>query len=221
MPSFVTMTGPGTATVTDDSALAIQQQTVALTNAVAAAALKIGGAPGIPGTLFTIEAQLANINTTLTRIADQDKVIASQLSKLNISLGSLTAATSSGNAMQAMVGANQIQTNNFQMQATKEALKRADLPEPTMPPIEDQLKQAVQDGVSFNIIARASGAFTDFLTSILTDITTWIKETSVYTTVAKYLEEVKDTILSIELPSTTSAKSRAASALGTKDIINT
>jgi hypothetical protein len=217
MPSFVTMTGPGSAVISDDAALAIESQTVALTGAITEATVRIAGAPGVPGTLYTIEAQLSNINTTLTRIADQDKIIANQMSKLNASLGSLTAATSAGNAMQSMVAASVIQTNNFQVQATKDALQRADLPAPTMPPLEDQLKDAVSNGLLFNTVARAQGAISNFLSSTLTDIETWIKGTAVYTSISKYLEEVKDSILSIELPSSASAASRASSQAGVKD----
>ena len=128
MPSFVTMTGPGTATVTDDAAVAIAAQTTALTGAIALAVTKIGGipkppgSPNEPGTIIAIEAQIANVNTTLVRIADTENLIKDQLFSLNIALAGLTSATSNNTSVQTMLAVNQIKTNNFQVAVTKDGL---------------------------------------------------------------------------------------------------
>jgi hypothetical protein len=219
MPSVVTMTGPGTATVTDDAAVAIGLQTAALTADLLALGIKLGGIPEtpIPGTLVSIDAQLTNMNNTLNRIADHSKAISSQMSKLSVDIAGLGSATQQQTALQSMAIANQVQTNNFQVQATKDALKRAGLPEPELPPIEEQLKQTVKDGLTFGIIAREIGIFNQFVSNMLTDLGTWFAGTAVYKTVDKWVGDVKDSILSPEIPSLETIKSKAAAFLGIKE----
>lgn len=196
MPSVVTMTGPGLATVTDDTAVAI---TTALTPAVTAGLnaiiLQIGN-PEVPGTVL---ACLAEINANLGRIADQDKAIAKAVSDLNVAMGTMATAAASNNAVQAMVAANQIQTNNFQTQVTKDALKRAEIPLPEIPEFKEQIKTAVQEGIEFNAISRVNGAITNFINTSIQDTATWIAGTAAYQTVESWLKSAKDSILSIEI----------------------
>jgi hypothetical protein len=217
MPSFVTMTGPGTATVTDDAAAAIALQTTALTGAIGTAVVKIQGAPAIPGTLFTIEAQLANINTTLGRIADTETLVKDQLYNLNIALAGLTSATSNNTSVQTMLAVNQIKTNNFQVAVTKDGLKAAGIPEPVMPTIIEQIQTAISEALEFASLARVAGFFTDTLNGIITGISTFITGTEVYKTVAAKLEEFKQALLVILPPSAASIKAGLASQTGTKD----
>lgn len=198
MPSVVTMTGPGTASVTDDTALAIKAQLVpVLTSSLNAIIAQIGN-PEVPGTML---ACLAEINSNLTRIADLDKSIAKSVSDLNIAIGTMASAQASNNAIQSVAVANQIATNNFQTQVTKEALERADLPQPKLPSLEEQLKTAVKEGIQFNSIATINGAITEFINSTIKATTAWIAGTAAFQTVKAYLDKVKESILAIEVPS--------------------
>jgi hypothetical protein len=210
MPSVVTMTGPGTATVTDDAAIAI---TTVLTPAVVtgftAIIAQIGNAE-VPGTVL---AELGQISYNLSRIADSDKAIAKAISDLNVAIGTISSAASESNAIQSMAVANQIKTSNFQMQATKDALKRADLPEPVVPEIKEQIKTAVVDGIEFGTIAAANGAINLAIKSTVQGTATWIAGTSAYQTIEGYLKQAKDSVLSIEIPSPASILSRAKSAI--------
>jgi len=210
MPSIVTMTGPGTATVTDDAAIAI---TTVLTPAVVtgftAIIAQIGNAE-VPGTVL---AELGQISYNLSRIADSDKAIAKALSDLNVAIGTISSAASESNAIQSMAVANQIKTSNFQIQATKDALKRADLPEPVVPEIKEQIKTAVTDGIQFGSIAAANGAINAAIKSTVQGTATWIAGTSAYQTIEGYLKQAKDSVLSIEVPSPASILSRAKSAI--------
>lgn len=218
MPSFVTMTGPGTATVTDDAAAAIALQTTALTGAINTAVVKIQGATAIPGTLFTIEAQLANINTTLGRIADTETLVKDQLFNLNIALAGLTSATSNNTSVQTMLAVNQIKTNNFQVAVTKDGLKAAGIPEPVMPTIIEQIQTAINEALEFASLARVAGFFTDTLNNIITGISTFITGTEVYKTVSAKLEEYKNALFNVLTPpSAASIKAGLASQTGTKD----
>jgi hypothetical protein len=209
MPSIVTMTGPGTATVTDDAAIAI---TTVLTPAVVtgftAIIAQIGNAE-VPGTVL---AELGQISYNLSRIADSDKAIAKAISDLNVAIGTISSAASESNAIQSMAVANQIKTSNFQIQATKDALKRADLPEPVVPEIKEQIKTAVTDGIEFGSIAAANGAINAAIKSTVQGTATWIAGTSAYQTIEGYLKQAKDSVLSIEVPSPASILSRTKAA---------
>jgi hypothetical protein len=225
MPSFVTMTGPGTATVTDDAAVAIVAQTTALTGAIALAVTKIGGipkppgSPNEPGTLIAIEAQIANVNTTLVRIADTETAIKDQLFSLNIALAGLTSATSNNTSVQTMLAVNQIKTNNFQVAVTKDGLKAAGIPEPVMPTIVEQIQTAISEALEFASLARVAGFFTDTLNSIITGISTFITGTAVYKTVSAKLEEYKNALFNVLTPPSPAAvKAALASQTGAKDI---
>ena len=216
MPSFVTMTGPGTATVTDDAAVAIAAQTTALTAAIAASTLKVTGAPGVPGTLWAIDADLAAIQQSIARIADSEDVIKDQLYNLNIALAGLTSATSNNTSVQTMLAVNQIKTNNFQVAVTKDGLKAAGVPEPVMPPITEQIKSAINEALEFASLARIGGFFTDTLNSTISGITTFITGTEVYKTVAAKLEQFKQALLNILPPSPSSVKTTAETITGIK-----
>jgi hypothetical protein len=210
MPSVVTMTGPGTATVTDDAAIAITTVlTPAVTAGFTAIIAQIGNAE-VPGTVL---AELGQISYNLSRIADSDKAIAKAISDLNIAIGTISSAASESNAIQSMAVANQIKTSNFQIQATKDALKRADLPEPVVPEIKEQIKTAVVDGIEFGTIAAANGAINLAIKSTVQGTATWIAGTSAYQTIEGYLKQAKDSVLSIEIPSPASILSRAKSAI--------
>jgi hypothetical protein len=206
MPSVVNMTGPGTATVTDDAAAAIALQTTAMGTANAALIAAIGApGPAVPGTL---KGTLAAINDNLGRIADQDKAIAKALSDLQIAVGTISAAASNNNATNSCLAANQIETNNWQTAVTKDALKRAGLPEPKMPTLEEQLRTSVENGILFSTVSRVTGAITHFLQSTITSTALWISGTAPYMAVEAYLKKIKDTILAIEVPSLESIKNK-------------
>jgi hypothetical protein len=201
------MTGPGTATVTDDAAVAIGAQTLAQQAAFNSIILQIGSTE-VPGTLLAI---LSGINDSLARIADADKLIAKKLSDINISTGSVAVAQSSMTAVTAMAAANQIETNNKQVAATNEALARAGLPEPKVPPVPEQLKESVINGVALNQAAVAGGAVSSFITTNTVALGTWITGTKAYTTVAGFISDAGDSILGV-LP--TSVQSLFAKAKG-------
>jgi hypothetical protein len=205
MPSVVTMTGPGTATVTDDAAVAIAAQTLAQQASFNSIILQIGSTE-VPGTLLAI---LSGINSSLANIADADKLIAKKLSDLNISTGSIAVAQSSLTAVTAMAAANQIETNNKQVAATNEALKRAGLPEPTLPSLPEQIQTSVVNGVALNQAAVVGGAVTSFITTNTVALGTWITGTKAYTTVAGWVSDAADSILGVLPPSVSSLFAKA------------
>jgi hypothetical protein len=209
MPTTVTMTGPGSAVVTDDAAAAITLQTTALTGAISGIATVQIGTIATPGSLLFL---LSQINTTLAKINDNDQTISKAVGDLNSAIGSLASAQSKSNQIQEMAAANQITTNNFQMQVTKEALKRADLPLPTLPSPKEQLETAVKEGLSLNVVSAASGAVTSMIESTAKGTATWIASTEIYRSAASYVTRAKDSLIAIIPPSLYTTQVAATSA---------
>ena len=202
MATTVTMTGPGTTTIVNDAAAAIALQTTALT-----------------AELVFIDADLFQININIAKLVDQAKVSAKALSDLQVSIAGLSAATSNSAVIQAAAAANQIQTNNFQVAATKQTLEATGQPVPTLPPVVDQMKTVVTDSLVLNAAATAEGAITNFIQTQAAAAQTWLVGTEVYKDVASWLKKQKDTLVAaIFPPSKDTVESAAKAASGIKTI---
>ena len=194
MPTVITMTGPGTTTVNlDPVALAIGTANLATVKQLTA-----------------IQAALVEVNKAVRELKNNTGVSAKALKDLQIAVSSVATATASQTVIQAAAASNQIKTNNFQVQATKDALIATGQPVPVEPPIVDQITTTIKDSMQMNAIAVAEGAVTNFITSSAAAIQTMITNTAVYKTVSTYLEEAINTLTSAILPPT--AKDVASSA---------
>jgi hypothetical protein len=189
MPSVVTMTGPGKAVVTDDAALAITAQTAALTAAIQAAVLQLIGTSIIPGTLGSIDNKLELIAKQLVAVADLAEVLSLSANEIKTAQSSMVSLQQESNIMQSMAVSDQLDTNRFQTQVTNEALDRAGIPRPKMPPFLDTLKETLKKVKDFNILVEAEGLMksaTNKLTSLVKEqigsfdatfgISDWIKQ---------------------------------------------
>lgn len=211
MPTFVTMTGPGTAKVTDDTALMIKSVlTPALvtqfTNLNATLGFTAPGTTPLPG---TIKVCLQEINSNICRIADSEEKIAKTLSDLTNAVDLMSASVIANTNIQTVAAANQIATNNFQTQVTKEALTRAELPLPTLPSLTEQLKEAVKQGTELNVVSNISGAVTDAINSTVKSLTTLITGTAAYRGIKAYIDSSLETLKAKILPSKATQTSRA------------
>jgi hypothetical protein len=186
MATVITMTGPGTTTV------ALDAVALAITAASTASVVK----------LTAIQAALVEVNKAVRELKNNTGVSAKALKDLQIAVSSVATATSSQTVIQAAAASNQIKTNNFQVQATKDALIATGQPVPVEPPIVEQITTTIKDSMQMNGIAVAQGAVTNFITSSAAAIQVMITNTAVYKTVAGFLEESINTITSAILPPT-------------------
>jgi hypothetical protein len=200
MATVITMTGPGTTTVAlDPVAAAITAANVLTVKQLTA-----------------IHAACVEINKAVLELKNNTGVSSKALSDLQIAVASVATATASQTVIQAAQASNQIKTNNFQVQATKDALIATGQPLPVEPPIVDQITTTIKDSMQMNAIATAEGAITNFVTTQSAAIATWITTTETYKGVATFLTKAKDTILTAILPPTPKdLESRAKAALGT------
>ena len=197
MATVITMTGPGTTTV------ALDAVALAITAASTASVVK----------LTAIQAALVEVNKAVRELKNNTGVSAKALKDLQIAVSSVATATSSQTVIQAAAASNQIKTNNFQVQATKDALIATGQPVPVEPPIVEQITTTIKDSMQMNGIAVAQGAVTNFITSSAASIQVMITNTAVYKTVAGFLEESINTITSAILPPTAKDVASTATAV--------
>lgn len=188
MPSVVTMTGPGTATVTDDAAVAIGLQTTMQTAWNA-----------------KIFAALAQINNSLQTIKDNSKITAKATADLQIAIASVATATSSATVIKAAEASSNIKKNNFDMAVTKAALVKTGQEVPPETPMVEQITTTIKDSMTMNAAAVAEGAVTNFVTTQAASIATWLVETEVYRGIVEYVKRAKDTLLGALFPPTPAA----------------
>jgi hypothetical protein len=206
LPPFV----PVAVNVVDNYGSAVVEQTAKYTAAVTEAALLIKGITTTPngGTLTAIDTDLAAIAKTLARVADNKKVLADLLINLNIAVAAAVVAKNNETANLNVTAVNTIKSNNYYM-ATSTV-------QPVLPPIEDQIKEALDDAKSFITAASLLGFINTTINSITFGITSYIVGTEAYKTVTAKFEEFKQSVFSVFAPSIAAVKETTESLSGAK-----
>jgi len=206
MPSVVTMTGPGTAVVTDDAALAITAQTAALTAAIQAAVLQLIGTSIIPGTLGSIDNKLELIAKQLVAVADLAEVLSLSANEIKTAQSSMVSLQQESNIMQSMAVSDQLDTNRFQTQVTNEALDRAGIPRPKMPPFLDTLKETLKKVKDFNILVEAEGLMKSATNKLTSLVKAQITAFDATFGISDWIKQKTQALKAAILPSTRQAK---------------
>jgi hypothetical protein len=205
----VTLSSPGTATVSDETALAVANLQTSLE-------LLLGNTSGINAKLTTINASLGTLNSTLvltntalntnlgfagastlgnlsnsalltkdvlsilaeTQIQIQENIneVTSSMGLLQYSVSGMGSAIQEGVAVNTFAVADQIDKNAFEKAATKEALQRADLPEPQPETFPDAADGAIRKALTVNTAATATAYLEQSFTSGLTRAGTYASE---------------------------------------------
>ena len=174
MPSFVNMTGPGTAVITDDAATEIALQTEILAAAITTAVKDIKGIPGTgsadPGSLGDIANKINLVSNQLIAIANASNALGKTVIDIKTAQSTLVSLQQESNIAQLMALCDQMETNRIQTQVTYEALDRAGIPRPKLPPILDIFKETLEKYKTFNLMVEAEGLIksgTDKLTGLV------------------------------------------------------
>lgn len=189
MPITGSMTGPGTVNITDDAATQINAQTAAFT----AQNERLIGAQN-------------QMNNALNSMLDKTELSAKSLSDVNIAIAGIAVALSKMNVILAAAASNQIKTNNFQVQATKDALKRSDQPLPEELPMSEQLKVSVTDAITMNAAVSGSGVLISYIQDVAGAIGSWLTATVAYTSVKKWVSQSFGNLTSGLIPPSLRAK---------------
>lgn len=196
MPTTViNMTGPGTATYDQTAVTAAISGLTSVTTA----------------NLKLIHGAICQSVGNTGDIATQLQAISKSLSNIEIALGTVATATNNQTVILAAQASNQIKANNFQIQATKDALARTGQPAPVLPSPADQLKETITEASVLQGAAVAQGAILKFAGDSVGAMGTWIAETETYSTVSKWLKDTKNSIFNIQ-PPTPKASARAVAA---------
>jgi len=210
MPSFVKMTGPGEAVITDDAAVEIAKQTTIIAAAITTAVNDLKGIPGTgsasPGTFEDIANKLDLIAKHLIAIAGTSDTLSKAVVDIKAKQSALVSLQQESNIMQAMAVCDQMDTNRTQTQISYEALDRAGIPRPKLPPILDIFKETLEKYKTFNLMVETEGLIksgTDKLTGLVKVQMTAFDDAFGITAFLKEKAEVLKTAL---LPSTRGAQ---------------
>jgi hypothetical protein len=205
----VTLSSPGTATVSDETALAVANLQTSLETL-------LGNTSGINAKLTTINTSLGTLNTSIelfttafntnlgtlgattlgtvansslltkdvlsilaeTQIQIQENIneVTSSMGLLQYSASGISSAIQEGVAVNTFAVADQIDKNAFEKAATKEALQRADLPEPQPETFPDAADGVIRKAVQVNTAASATAYLEQSFTSGLTRAGTYASE---------------------------------------------
>lgn len=204
LPPFV----PVQFNVVDNYGAAIAASQSLQIAAISAAILKIQGAPGVPGTLWAVDSDLSALSKSLSKIADNKKALADTLINLNVAVSAMVVAKNNENANLNVTAVNAIKSNNYYMAASTV--------QPVLPPIEDQIKEALKDAAAFATGATALGFINTTINSMTFQISTYIAGTETYKTIAAKFDEFKQSVLSVFAPSISSVKETAETLSGVK-----
>ena len=163
MPSTVTLvtSSGGTATVIDQSDVAIAALTTALTaqNVI----------------LVQISNVLANAANTLVDVQGEINGIGESLQSVKETLDAMATTAATANAINAMKVSNEIKKTNFDMAAAKESLARSGLPEPTVPSTSEQMKTSLKESFVLMKEGQTAAFVSNQFTHLINNVINWLK----------------------------------------------
>ena len=192
MPSFVTMTGPGEAVITDDAAVEIALQTTIIAAAIATAVKDLKGIPKAgstdPGSLGDIANKLDAINGNLALIIQNYKTVSSVASKIHTNISSAAISKEIGNNIAKSAVSDKIKENNFYKIYNGET--------PKLKSPMEILKEKIKDALNFSVMMKTQGIITQALDDTAEELQNYFKEVAEEFGITKY---VQDTIESFKV----------------------
>ena len=222
MVTTVVATGPGSTTVTEDTAAAVAassaKQVADDANAIAQAKAQLLEMERIRNTL-------AAMALSLSTIADSSKAISQKLDNLNSAIGGMQAAIHDQTLTLQSIGANQMKKNAFDQALTKQKLIETgqqttlDAVNAKTSDLKGILKQDVTDGMLVHAEIKTQGFIITKIEDAIEGITSWISVSSIYQTITDWLSREKDVVLSFfGFSSPQKVKNDAAAIAGTPTI---
>jgi hypothetical protein len=140
---------------------------------------------------------LAGISDTLGKMWDQQGKTVSALGQIHLATASAASAANESVAVQQIVAADQMSTNEFNKSATKEALARNGIPAPQPRPITQIIQEKVQEATTINATAAASAFVEDKLTRGVTRAATFGADLFAQSAVGEYLSKKWDSFTDV------------------------
>jgi hypothetical protein len=201
LPPFV----PVVTTITDTHTPAILDRTAKLT----AALTKENSA--LIAELIFIDAALNQINNNISELVDLTTAQINAVSNLETALAVKTAIESEKLVLASTAATNQIKNNNYGRAINKE--------NPVVPPLDDQLREVINDGINLNIVSNVSGALTSSINNTVTATGNLIAGTETIKGISAWLSSLKNSITgALFPPSPRQVVSNSAAIAGVKTI---
>jgi hypothetical protein len=155
-----------TLTAINTNLTAVNTNLVSLTAAIE---LSIGATGAVvPGSVaYSSDAAvgwIAGVSETLGKMWDQQGKLVSAVGQVQMATSSLGSAMQESVAVQQIVAADQMSTNEFNKSATKEALARNGITPPAPRPITEVISEKINEATSINLATSATGFISDKLT---------------------------------------------------------
>jgi hypothetical protein len=184
MPTTITMTGPGTATLIDDAAAAILAQNALLS----AELLKISAALG------KIADQTASINESLISMKNKQDSLVQAVSDVADSTKTSTQATVHASAIQAVAATNQIETNDKLIAHAEQSRIDAQLPAVQYPSIITRIKENIKNSEIMAKSTEMTSVVTAWGSNLFNQMSDWLTQTYVYTGIKSWLKKIGNSI---------------------------
>lgn len=165
VPAFV----PVVTTIVDTDSVAILAKTAALVNP-------------LTSSLRTIEYTMFQINANIAGIIAQQRDIDKMIADLDAALLGYAATLTSQGKVVSMKASSQIQTNNFARKVMDPENKVV------LPPIEEQMKTSMIEGIFLKDTAYTTGALTSFIIDQFRKANDWLLGTELYKTIKGWIQ---------------------------------
>lgn len=212
----VTLSAPGTATIVDTTAEAIgllqtsleasftalqgeltliegnlttlNTNVVALTTALNATFSPLAAAtPGSVANSAVISKDLLALMTeVLIQMQENMNNTSSAIGQLQFSMAGVGSAIQEGVATQQFAVADQVNKNAFEKAATKDALARAGLPEPTPPTFAESAEEMISNSVALSTTASATSYVTNKIAAGISTATSYATQQIAQSAVGEY-----------------------------------
>jgi hypothetical protein len=140
---------------------------------------------------------LAGISDTLGKMWDQQGKTVSALGQIHLATASAASAANESVAVQQIVAADQMSTNEFNKSATKEALARNGIAPPAPRPITEVIQEKITEATTINATAAATSFVEDKLTRGVTRAATFGADLFAQSTVGTYLSKKWDSFTDV------------------------
>ena len=222
MVTTVVATGPGSTTITEDTAAAVAtssaKQVADDTKSLSEAGAQLTETERFRNTM-------AAMALSLSTIADSSKAISQKLDSLNSAIGGMQTALHDQTLTMQSIGANQMKKNAFDQALTEQKLKETgqqdtlDAVNKETSDLKAIIKQDVTDGMIVHAEIKAQGFITTKIEDAIEGIQSWITNSTIYQTITGWLSKEKDVVLSFfGFSSPQKVKNDAAAIAGTPTI---
>lgn len=191
MTTTVSMSGPGTTVIVEDTAAAIKLQTaqlVLLTTAVNNLSFTVERIFGVTGSAIdgtmahsaaAVKVSLNDVNNELYQLRKNQGNIVTAMQGVAGSIAGSTNATLQLTGLQSLAIVNQIKKDEFEKQATLDSLDRVGYEHPKTRSVTELIKESAKDASLLHTLSEVQANISAFTSNLINSLKSYIMESSV------------------------------------------